>query len=195
MSAMEESSERRRWNEKYRLGEHSSLQPSALLEGLDTLLPRSGRALELAGGVGRNALWLARRGLQVTLADISDVALKVARNRFAQQGLLLETLQIDLEQEPFPQGPWDLVLSVHFLWRPLFQILPSVLVPAGRFVCIQPTRSNLERHAKPPARFLLDDGELPRLAAGMEILKYEEGWLAEGRHEALLVARRRTSPT
>lgn len=55
---------------------------------------------------------------------------------------------------------------------------------------IHPTRTNLARHEKPPARFLLEDGELPGLIQGLRIEHYEEGWLSEGRHEAVVVARR-----
>jgi hypothetical protein len=48
-------------------------------------------------------------------------------------------------------------------------------------------------HEKPPARFLLDDGELPKLIEDLEIVQYEEGWLGEDRHDAVLVARRTLS--
>jgi tellurite methyltransferase len=181
--------DRTRWNEKYRAGEHSSSEPSILLTELDPLLPNSGRAIDIAGGTGRHALWLARRGLDVTVADISDVALEIAQRRAAQANLSMATLQIDLEQEPFPAGPWDLIVSVHYLWRPLFEMVPTVLSLGGIFVCIQPTMSNLTRHEKPSARFLLADDELPRLVSRMQTLYYQEGWLAEGRHEAVIVAR------
>jgi hypothetical protein len=52
-----------------------------------------------------------------------------------------------------------------------------------------PTRSNLERHTRPDPRHLLEDGELPGLVPGLEIVRYEEGWTEQGRHEARLVAR------
>jgi tellurite methyltransferase len=70
-------SDRERWNARYR-EEAAIPPPSPFLVGLDALLPRTGRALDVAGGPGRHALWLARRGLDVTLADVSDVALEVA---------------------------------------------------------------------------------------------------------------------
>jgi SAM-dependent methyltransferase len=98
--------------------------------------------------------------------------------------------EIDLEVEPLPDGPWDLVLSFHFLRRALFADFPRILAPGGLLVYVQPTRTNLERHDRPPAGFLLEDGELPGLVQGLEIVQYEEGWLDEGRHEARLVARK-----
>jgi SAM-dependent methyltransferase len=147
----------------------------------------------VAGGAGRQSIWLAQRGLEVTLADVSSNGLAVARARAQEANVPLATLQTDLQDAPFPPGPWDLIVSVCYLWRPLFAVYPQVLAPGGMLVVIQPTQRNLERHDRPPADFLLGDGELPRLARGLEIVRYEEGWLADGRHDALLVARRKVS--
>ena len=145
--------------------------------------------MDLAGGAGRNAIWLARRGLDVCVADVSDVAIQFVEARAAKAGIAIAAQRLDLESDSFPSGPWDLIVSVHFLWRPLFDIFPAVLAPGGTFVCIHPTRSNLQRHAKPSVQYLLEDGELPGLVKDLNVVHYEEGWLAEGRHEAVLVAR------
>ncbi len=182
--------DRDKWNAKYSRGDHASAEPSSLLTGLDELLPRRGRALDLAGGAGRHAIWLARRGLQVTLADIADEGLKLACRRAGDAGVSIETLRIDLQTESFPLGAWDLIVSFHYLWRPLFEVFPAALAPGGLLVVVQPTKSNLQRHEKPPAQFLLEDGELPALVSGLDIIRYEEGWLAEGRHDAFLIAKR-----
>jgi SAM-dependent methyltransferase len=98
--------------------------------------------------------------------------------------------RVDLEEAPLPRGPYQLVLCLNFLWRPLFEEIPRVLVSGGLFVFAQPTRSNLQRNSHPSARFLLEDGELPRLVRGLEVVSYTEGWTEEGRHEARLVATR-----
>jgi SAM-dependent methyltransferase len=181
--------DRDRWNARYR--EASALnEPSSLITSLDALLPRHGRALDVAGGAGRHAIWLAQHGLEVTLTDVSDVALALARDRALAAGVALTTVEIDLERDSFPKGPWDLIVSFHYLQRSLFDVFPTALAPGGLLVFVQPTRSNLVRHTKPSASFLLDDGELPRLAHDLEHVHYDEGWLAEGRHEARIVARR-----
>jgi hypothetical protein len=217
--------DRLRWNEKYTLGDHAASEPSQLLTNLDVFLPKSGRAIDVGGGAGRHAVWLARRGLDALVADVSEVALQLAEARATEAGVSIATQRIDFEADPFPPGPWDLIVSVHFLWRPLFDIFatsvisesdvtlarfqrpteaargqpsessqwprpcrPAVLSPGGTLVCIHPTRTNLQRHPKPSLRHLLEDGELPRLVKGLEVIHYEEGWLAEGRHEAVLVA-------
>jgi hypothetical protein len=181
--------DRTKWNAKYADADFAPREPSAGLVALDRFLPRRGRALEVAGGAGRHAIWLARRGLDVTIADISAVGLAQARERAAAAGLVIRALETALQEAPFPAGPWDLIVSVCFLWRPIYAAYPAALSPGGLLVVIQPTKKNLERHDKPPADFLLDDGELPRLVQGLEVLHYEEGWLADDRHDAVLVAR------
>lgn len=178
-----------RWNERYRAG-GGATAPATFLLSLDDVLPRHGRALDLAGGRGRHALWLARRGLSVTLADVADEGLALARSAAALEGIELTTLEVDLEAELVPPGPWDLILSFHYLHRPLLGRIAAALAPGGLFVFCHPTRANLERHPRPGPRHLLEEGELPGLVAGLEFLRYEEGWTEEGRHEARLVAAR-----
>lgn len=180
--------DRRRWNTRYR-EQHEAREPSAFLRSLADLLPISGRALDVAGGTGHDALWLARRGLDVTLLDISEVALERAAETARAAGVGLRTQPLDVEVEPLPPGPFDVVLCLNFFWRPLFARFPKVLAPGGLLVFAQPTRSNLQRNAHPSARFLLEDGELPGLLQGLECVSYTEGWTEEGRHEARLVAR------
>lgn len=181
--------DRTRWNERYE-AEGAPSDPSPFVTGLDALLPRAGRALDVGGGAGRHARWLARRGLEVTLADVSDVALAQAGAAAEAEGLRLRLLQVDLEAEPLPAGPWDLILCTYFLHRPLFAAFAEALRPGGLLVFAHATRRNLERHPRPGPSHLLLDGELPSLVAGLEIVLQEEGWLEAGRHEARVVCRR-----
>jgi tellurite methyltransferase len=182
--------DRARWNARYREGAKDH-EPSPFLTGLDDLLPRRGRALDVAGGAGRHALWLARRGLAATLADVSDVALAAAARAAAAEGLPLATAHVDLEREPLPAGPWDVVTVFYFLQRSLFPAIAATLAPGGLLVVAHPTRSNLARHPRPGPDHLLEDGELPSLVRGLEVVSYEEGWCDDsGRHEARLVGRR-----
>jgi SAM-dependent methyltransferase len=181
--------DRERWNERYREAAPQPA-PSSLFVESDALLPRSGRGLDLAGGTGRHALWMARRGLAVTLAEVSDVAAARAESLAAQEGLRLAHALLDLETEPFPQGPWDLIVCAYFLYRPLFQAAAQALAPGGVLAVVHPTLRNLARNPKPGAAYLLADGELPALVAGLEVVRFDEAWRANGQHEAWLVARR-----
>lgn len=168
--------------------------PSPLITDCESdLPPPAGRALDLAGGSGRHALWLAGVGYEVTLVDISAVALEIAQSEAAKTGLALEIVCADLEVDPFPVGPWDVILSYHYLQRPLMERFAMELSDCGVLLMVQPTRRNLERHEKPSARFLLAERELFELAqrGGLEVVSYGEEWSPEGRHEARLVARRK----
>jgi SAM-dependent methyltransferase len=182
------ATDRDRWNARYREEEPAG-EPSPFVVALEPFLPGRGRALDVAGGGGRNALWLARRGLDVTLADVSDVALAIATGRARSEGLRIETVQVDLEGAPLPPGPWDVVVCAYFLHRPLLAALPAALAPGGLLAVAHATRSNLKVHPRPGPDHVLEDGELPTLVRGLEVVSYEEGWLESGRHEARLVAR------
>jgi len=184
------AADREKWDAKYAAADPESFGPSAVLVGLGAYLPDRGRALDVAGGAGRNAIWLAQRGLDVTIPDVSPVGLALARRRAADFGVAVQTLEIDLEQERLDGNPFDLIVSVCYLWRPLFAEFPRLLNAGGTLVVVQPTRKNLERNDKPPAAYLLNEGELPRLVSGLDIVHYEEGWLADGRHDAVVVARK-----
>jgi len=185
----ESESDRERWNARYAAQAERS-GPSPFVLSLDDLLPRTGRALDLAGGAGRHALWLARRGLAVTLADVSDVALESARAVARAEGLPLETRRVDLLHEAPPAGPWDLVLCTYFLHRPLFALFPALLAEGGLLAFAHATRTNLTRHPRPGPDHLLDDGELPSLVRGLVPTVATEGWSESGRHEARLLARK-----
>jgi SAM-dependent methyltransferase len=182
--------DRQRWNARYRERPAGQTAPSPFLVSLADRLPASGRALDVAGGAGVDARWLARRGLRVTLVDIADAALEQARAAAEAEGLTIETVTADLDVDPLPAGPYQVITCFNFLDRRLFAQIPSRLDAGGVFVFSQPTRRNLERHEHPGARFLLEEGELPGLVSDLWIVSHEEGWFGE-RHEARLVARRR----
>ncbi|OFX23688.1 MAG: SAM-dependent methyltransferase [Anaeromyxobacter sp. RBG_16_69_14] len=181
--------DREKWDARYRERDTSSA-PSSFLTGLDAVLPRCGRALDVAGGSGRHALWLARRGLTVTLADVSEVALEQASRAAREEGLSLATLQVDLEEAPLPDGPWDLIVCTYFLHRPLFAAFPRALAPGGWLAFAHATRKNLERCPRPGPAYVLAERELVGLVRGLRIIRFAEGWFEEGRHEARLVAQK-----
>jgi SAM-dependent methyltransferase len=176
--------DRLKWNERYR-EEEATLPASPFLAQLTDVIPRRGRALDVAGGSGRNGRWLMEHGLDVTVADISEEGLA----RAASFGL--STVRLDFDLEPLPEGPWDVILCNHFLHRPLFAAFPDLLAPGGWLLVAIATAVNLERHAHPSRQYLLEPGELVRLAKGLEVVSCTEGWVESGWHEARLVARRR----
>lgn len=180
--------ERDKWDARYASGDVNT-EPSSFLVDMLKFVPRRGRALDVAGGAGRNAIVLARRGLDTTVVDISDVALERAVAEGRTAGVELTTVQADLDADPFPSGPWDVVLVFHYLNRLLFPPITSELAPGGVLVACIATTRNRERNERPPPPHLLDEGELPGLIGDLGVVHYEESW-REDRHEARLVARR-----
>jgi SAM-dependent methyltransferase len=135
------------------------------------------------------ACWVARRGLDVLAVDVSPVGLDLARARAEQSGLTIETRALDLHTEPLPADSFALVTCLGYLQRSLFPALRAVLAPQGVLVCGIPTVRNLERHPRPPADFLVEEGELRELVAPLEVLYYREGWI-DDRCVARVAARR-----
>ena len=181
-----------RWQTRYEVGSPFPTQPSQVVTALANRLPKGGRALDVAGGAGRHAVWLAQQGLNVTLCDLVPNALARTEELAARAGVTVDTMLLDAESDPLPDGPWDVILSFHFLHRPLFGQWQERLTSGGVLIFVQPTVRNLEKHERPPRRFLLEEGELARLVedSGLEVLHLEEDWLSDGRHEACVVARR-----
>lgn len=179
-----------RWDTRYAAGDLPNAPAASFVELVDGLSP--GRALDVAGGAGRHALWLAGRGWDVTLVDASPVAVDLARQRARQAGVDLTAEVRDLDTAPLPAGPFDLVVVVAFLDHQVLAQVPRVLAPGGRCLFVHPTVANLERHDRPPRRFLLEPGEITAIAdrSGLEVEVCEEGWSVDGRHEARLLARR-----
>lgn len=186
--------DRTKWDARY-LEDPPSLEPSPWLgewwkHADENMLPKSGRVLDVAGGGGRHSIWFAQRGFDVTLVDVSSVAVGLAEKRAQEAGVNLKTLVMDLEKEALPDGPWDIILQMHYLDRDLITQYERILGVTGLLIIEHPTRANLFRHAKPGPNYLLEDGELPDLLHEFVLISYGEGWNEAGRHEARLVARK-----
>ncbi|MCG7360635.1 class I SAM-dependent methyltransferase [Roseomonas sp. ACRSG] len=91
--------------------------PNRYIESLAPRLPRSGRALALGDGEGRNGVWLAQQGLEVTAVDWSTAGLERAAALAAEQGVALRTEAADLTRWPWPEARFELVAWI-FLHLP-----------------------------------------------------------------------------
>lgn len=186
------SDERTRWNARH-AGRVPLTEPGQFLVRHASLLPARGRALDVAGGGGRNAVWLARRGFSVTLVDVSDEACRLAAEAAARADVDLAVERRDVSGTGLPPGPWDVIVFHHFLDRDLWAPAAAALAPGGVLLITQPTVHNLERHDRPSREWLLEPGELVAAArtwADVEVVVADEGWTADGRHESSIVARR-----
>ncbi|CAN5307740.1 class I SAM-dependent methyltransferase [soil metagenome] len=180
--------ERALWERRYQTEGRRVTQPAASVVGaLDAIDVEPSRALDVAGGPGRHAIWLARLGWTVTLVDGAPTALQWAREDAGAAGVEIETICVDLETEPLPAGPWDLVVIHHYLNRPLLASVAGVMTPGGYLVFAQPTVLNPAD--RPGPVHLVGIGETAILIPGLEIVSLVEDE-TEGRHEAMLVARK-----
>jgi tellurite methyltransferase len=170
---------------------HDSTAPSEWLVRSHELLPPSGRALDVACGRGRNAIWLAQRGFGTTAVDRDPAAVDALAARARADGLPLTALVMDLEVVGVTLGDelYDVLVVAHYLHRPLFPALLAALRPGGVLVYETFTVAQAARGRPTNPAFLLEPGELARLVAPLEILAAREGDY-EGRMVSGVVARR-----
>ena len=181
--------EREHWDHRYRTEGVRTTDPAAFLVEVAPQFPRASRILDVGGGGGRHAVWLAQRGHDVTIADISAAGLEIAERAAGEAGVEIATVRMDFDTDPIPPGPWDVIVDFHFIKRYLFPAFLEVLRPGGLLVFVRATVRNLDRNERPPRPYLLAEGEGWDLLSGYELLIAREGWSVEDRHEFEALAR------
>lgn len=187
--------DREKWDERFRAGAYADREhPTALLAELEPSLPR-GRALDVACGAGRNALFLAATGRDVDAVDISTVGLERAAHAAAARGLTLNLYAADLEADPhaaLPPGPYALIVLVRYVHRGILEPLLARLESGGMLLCEQHVDSDADVVGPSNPAFRMRSNELLRqaLAAGgseFRVRFYREGVLRDpdGRDAAL----------
>jgi tellurite methyltransferase len=184
--------DRQHWNQRYER-ERYDFTPAAWLTSLEaSIRPRcpGSRALDLASGGGRHALYLAELGYTVDAWDISDVGLEHLRtelDRRAVNGQALPVVprRLDLERTTFPPAAFDLILDAHYLDRAIFDPLCRALRPGGLLILhtfLHTPGGPLTASRSNPAH-ALQPGELERtFASQLEILDLTENPLTEEAH-------------
>ena len=169
-----------------------SMEPTRWLVSHAHLLPAGGRALDVASGGGRNAIWLATRGFDTLALDRDAAAVEGIRENASRLALPLCAELVDLEAggEPIAAASCDVVVVVHYLHRPLFPALRAALRPGGVLVYETFTRHQAQRGKPTNPAFLLEPGELTTLVAPLEIVAEREGDF-DGKMVASVIARRR----
>jgi SAM-dependent methyltransferase len=111
--APDDSSEYERWEGRYRApGYAFGKEPNYFLAACRTLLPRSGKALAVADGEGRNGIWLAEQGLDVLSIDFSPSAQEKARALAKQRGVSLTIAPADVHTWDYPDAAFDVVVEI-----------------------------------------------------------------------------------
>jgi len=181
-----------RWDARYREAGLPGAPATVLLENAH-LLPREGTALDLACGLGANALLLAERGLTTHAWDISPVAIDKLRRIASERNLPVIGEVKDALRDVIPPAQFDVVVVTHYLERALTRALVHAVNVGGLlfYQTFTATAVNSEGPERPEWR--LADGELLSMFAPLRPLVYREegrvGDLAQGfRNKALLVA-------
>lgn len=165
------------WDERYRERELVwSAEPNVFVEEeIGDLLP--GRALDLAAGEGRNAIWLARQGWEVEAVEFSPVAIDKGRTLADRMRVEVTWTLADLTTEPV-LDPADLVLLVYLhLPEPeatrVLRHAAALVRPAGTLLVVGHARRNLtDGYGGPPDPDLLDEPDevaAALLEAGLEV--------------------------
>jgi len=103
------------WQERYATDEYRfGTAPNAFLAAQANRLPKSGKALAIADGEGRNGVFLAERGLDVLSLDFSPNGQAKARKLAAARGVTIRTEQADVINWNYPADTYDVVAAIFF---------------------------------------------------------------------------------
>lgn len=174
--------DQKRWDKRYRERKPDmNRSASSLLKKNLRILPR-GKALELAAGEGRNAVFLAGHGYEVEAVDISPVAITRARKLARARGVRIKATAADLDTYRLLPGRYDLVLNFYFLDRRLIPKIKRTLKKGGMVVFETFTTEQKKLGTGGPvhSRYALKPNELLRLFREFHVLLYREGVFREG---------------
>ena len=169
--------DRRHWEERYLSDDRRDRAPSRWVLAAAAAAPNGGLAADIAGGVGRHAIPIARAGRTVVLVDFIEGA--VARACAAEPRLM--GVVADAAALPLADGAFTLVVVTNFLDRQVFPALVRLLAPGGRLVYETYTTEHLRLVERGEARgpstsaYVLVPGELRSLVHPLHVLEHWEG--------------------
>lgn len=170
------------WDERYRTGSYEPREePSALLQaaaeaGAFVAGDGEGRALDVACGVGRNAVYLAERGFEVDAVDASEVALGRARERASEHGVEVNWIKADLDEFAFEPSTYDVVAVSFFLALDRLPDIKESLAPEGVLTYEHHLRTTVPVDRGPSTdRYRLRSNDLLRACLDLTVLYYREG--------------------
>jgi len=162
-----------KWNRNFSNTEVKDTPCTLLLEN-QHLLPKTGSALDLASGLGGNAVRLANLGLTTQAWDISSTAVSKVNGYSIQKSLPLTAVKLNLEHGELPDLKFDVIVVSHYLHRTLCEKLPSLLFPDGLLFYQTFTQLKVKSGGPNNPDFLLQDGELLNLFPTLSTIFYRE---------------------
>jgi SAM-dependent methyltransferase len=180
------------WNKKYETEAYIfGKEPVEFLKEHVGILPR-GKALEIAMGEGRNAVFLAKNGFEVDGCDISEVAIKKAHELARENDVTIHTFVADLETYPLPKNTYDVIACFYYLQRDIVPQMKEALKPGGTIIYETYTMENWEHGFEGPKNkdYLLKSNELLNLFKDLKIIYYRELVLNNKKAIASLIAKK-----
>lgn len=183
-----------KWNQRYRSASLPARPALVLLENIH-LLPKQGTALDLACGLGGNAVHLANHGLQTSAWDISEVSIGKVQAYAQQKSLSIDAQVRDVVEDPPQVQSFDVLVVSRFLERAICSALMDAIKPGG--LLLYQTFTNYSGLVSGPGNpeYLLGTHELLTLFSPLQVIAYRDeadlGDIQMGlRGEAYLVAKK-----
>ena len=171
------------------------LSPAYILQEFHHLLPTHGRALDLASGLGANALFLAQHNMESHAWDISSAAIVHLIGSAKKLNLHINTEVRDVVAKPPEENSFDVIVVSHFLDRQIMPQIISALRENGLLFYQTFTMARVQDTGPSSEKYRLGKNELLELCKGLDTIAYrEEGTIGNTesgfRNEALFVGQR-----
>jgi len=165
------------WDERFREGQYpQNPDPSPVLRKYVESFP-DGRALDVAAGTGRNAVFLASEGYEVDAIDQSRTGLEIARRNAADRGVEDRTnwIQADVPEYTFPESAYDVVTISFYRAVDRFPDVKAALRPGGVLFVQHHLRSSDDPDGGPSGdRYRFPANELLHSSLDLTVLFYAE---------------------
>jgi SAM-dependent methyltransferase len=176
---MSSEEQQARWDLKYEQGLPSLTEPdpffiAAYEKFVEPSFPNPGAALDLAGGLGRHALWLASRSWQVAVVDVSEVAIGKLSQSARDLNVKVDLFVGDAAEYKFESTRFDLVLLFYHLDRSLFPKIAAALKPGGLLLSKMSLRWDSDGKSATVGAVPLNRDELPSLVPELHVLYHQE---------------------
>lgn len=181
-----------KWDAIYKASNHDQCSPSRVLLDYAYLLPKTGRALDLACGTGMNAVFLAQHGLETYAWDISKQAIEKLNRTAIKLNINIMAEVRDVVSFPPDKNSFDVIVVTHFLDRQLIPKIIKAICENGLLFYQTFTRDRIDDTGPGNPDYRLQKNELLKLCNSLNILLYQEDGLVgdhqQGlRNEAMLI--------
>lgn len=180
------------WDKRYETEAYIfGKEPVEFLRDHIDILP-GGKALDIAMGEGRNAVFLAKNGFDVDGCDVSETAIKKAHELAKENSVSINAFVADLETYELPKNTYDVIACFYYLQRDLIPQIKQALKPGGMIIYETYTIENWERGLEGSKNkdYLLKSNELLNFFRDFKIIYYRELVLNNKKAVASLIAKK-----